>query len=133
VGIPQSAVQVTDGSGLSLLDEATPRAFVQLLAHMLRTREGRAFYRSLPLVGEGLGGRMADTPAAGRLRAKTGTLSAVSALAGYVTTQDGEELAFAIVVNDAPSIRRARAVQDSLGVRLSLLNRGLPGTRPVEP
>lgn len=134
VGIPQSAVQVTDGSGLSLLDETTPRALVQLLAHMRRPSEGGAFYHSLPVVGEGLSGRMAGTPAVGRLRAKTGTLSDVSALAGYVTTQDGEELAFAIIVNDAPSIRRARAVQDSIGVRLSLLSRGLPGASPpAEP
>ena len=134
VGIPQSAVQVTDGSGLSLLDETTPRALVQLLAHMRRSSESRAFYHSLPVVGEGLSGRMADTPAVGRLRGKTGTLSDVSALAGYVTTQDGEELAFAIIVNDAPSIRRARDVQDSIGVRLSLLNRGLTrASRPAEP
>ena len=124
VGIPASAVQVTDGSGLSLLDEATPRALVQLLAHMRRGTEGEAFYRSLPVAGEGLSQRMALTPAAGRLRAKTGTLRDVSALSGYVTTADGEELAFAVIVNNAASIRRARDVQDSVGVRLSVFTRG---------
>lgn len=125
VGIPPSAVAVNDGSGLSLLDQATPRSLVQLLAHMRRAAEGAAFYRSLPLVGEGIRTRMAETSAAGRLRAKTGTLAlgGVSALAGYVTAAGGEELAFAILVNRARSIPLAREVQDSIGVRLSLFER----------
>jgi D-alanyl-D-alanine carboxypeptidase/D-alanyl-D-alanine-endopeptidase (penicillin-binding protein 4) len=130
VGIPVSDVQVTDGSGLSLLDEATPRALVRLLAHMRRP-EGSAFYRSLPLFGDGYTDRLAGTAAAGRLRAKTGTLSTVSALTGYLTTLEGEELAFALIVNDAPSIRRARDVQDSVSVRLSQFARAAPAaSRP---
>ncbi|MBI4542253.1 MAG: D-alanyl-D-alanine carboxypeptidase/D-alanyl-D-alanine-endopeptidase [Gemmatimonadetes bacterium] len=124
VGIPANAVQVTDGSGLSLLDEATPRSLVRLLAYVRRAPEGRAFYRSLPLVGQALAGRMAGTPATGRLRAKTGTLREVSALTGYVTAAGGEELAFSLIVNDAPSIALAREVQDSIGVLLSLFDRG---------
>jgi D-alanyl-D-alanine carboxypeptidase/D-alanyl-D-alanine-endopeptidase (penicillin-binding protein 4) len=119
VGIPRDAVQVTDGSGLSLLDEATPRSLVQLLAYMRQAPEGPDFVRSLPLVGVGMTNRMTTTAAAGRLRAKTGTLSTVSALSGYVTTAGGEELAFALVVNDAPSINRARQVQDSVGAFLA--------------
>jgi D-alanyl-D-alanine carboxypeptidase len=47
----------------------------------------------------------------------------VSALAGYVTTAAGEELAFSIIVNGANSIDDARLVQDSIGVRLSLFDR----------
>lgn len=130
VGIPAGAVQVSDGSGLSLLDETTPRALIQLLAFMRRAPEGVAFYQSLPVVGAGIRERMVDTPAQGRLRAKTGTLREVSALAGYVTTEGGEELAFAIVVNGAPSIRRARLVQDSIGARLSALTRSVPAGTP---
>ncbi len=123
-GIPADAVQVTDGSGLSLLDEATPRALVQLLVHeRLRATEGAAFYRSLPVMGDGLRRRMSETSASGRLRAKTGTLSTVSALSGYVTTEDGEELAFSLIVNRTSSITRARAVQDSIGARLAALRR----------
>ncbi|MDP3774307.1 MAG: D-alanyl-D-alanine carboxypeptidase/D-alanyl-D-alanine-endopeptidase [Gemmatimonadales bacterium] len=122
-GIPASAVQVRDGSGLSLLDEASPRSIVQLLSYMRRSPEGPAFFGSLPLVGAGMLSRMTETAAAGRLRAKTGTLSGVSALAGYVTTAGGEELAFSIVVNGASSIDDARLVQDSIGVRLSMLTR----------
>ncbi len=127
VGVPADHVQVTDGSGLSLLDEATPRSLVQLLAYMRRAPEGQAFVRSLPLVGQGIQSRLVETPAAGRLRAKTGTLNAVSALAGYATAANGEELAFAVIVNDAPSIARARHVQDSIAVRLVQFAREPPG------
>lgn len=126
VGIAANAFQVTDGSGLSILDEATPRSLVQLLAFMRGAPESHAFVASLPMVGAGISSRMRDTPALGRLRAKTGTLSDVSALAGYVTTVNGEELAFSIIVNHAPSIWRARLVQDSIGARLSLLSRPAP-------
>ena len=126
VGIAPNAVMVSDGSGLSILDAATPRALVQLLAYMRRAPEAAAFVASLPAAGEGLHGRMRGTAAAGRLRAKTGTLDGVSALAGYVTTLGGEELAFSIIVNRAPSLALARAAQDSIGVRLSLLSRPVP-------
>jgi D-alanyl-D-alanine carboxypeptidase/D-alanyl-D-alanine-endopeptidase (penicillin-binding protein 4) len=47
-------------------------------------------------------GRMKNTPLAGNLRAKTGTLLAGNALAGYVTAASGRELVFAIYSNDRP-------------------------------
>jgi D-alanyl-D-alanine carboxypeptidase/D-alanyl-D-alanine-endopeptidase (penicillin-binding protein 4) len=119
IGIPPAAIQVTDGSGLSLLDEATPRSLVQLLSYERRAGGSQAFYRSLPVVGEGMRTRMTETAAYGRLRAKTGTLSGVSALSGYIATAGGEELAFSIIVNRSPSTARARAVQDSVGAWLA--------------
>jgi len=123
VGIPATSVAVSDGSGLSILNEATPRSLVQLLAYERKASEGRYIWESLPVAGEGWGERMADTPAAGRLRAKTGTLKDVSALSGYVTTESGEELAFSIIVNDAGSIARARQVQDRIGAMLAEFSR----------
>ena len=123
VGIDPSSVQVSDGSGLSLLDEATPRSLVQLLAYERRVPEGDQFFLSLPVAGEGLRRRMEGTAAEGRLRAKTGTLSDASALTGYVTAAGGEELAFSIIVNDPPRINRARDVQDRIGVVLAKFRR----------
>jgi D-alanyl-D-alanine carboxypeptidase/D-alanyl-D-alanine-endopeptidase (penicillin-binding protein 4) len=124
-GIPPARVQITDGSGLSLQDEATPRALVQLLAYEQRApaAERDAFWRSLPGAGDALGGRMGGTAAEGRLRAKTGTLRDVSALTGYVTTEDGELLAFSIVVNHMTAIRTARRAQDRVGVLLARFRR----------
>ncbi|HWO89354.1 MAG TPA: D-alanyl-D-alanine carboxypeptidase/D-alanyl-D-alanine-endopeptidase, partial [Gemmatimonadales bacterium] len=126
VGIHPDQVLVSDGSGLSLLDQATPRSLVQLLAWMHGARGGETFVRSLPLMGEGPRRRLAHTEAAGRVRAKTGTLDRVSALAGYVTAANGEELAFAVIANDTPSIAHARRTQDSLAVMLARLSREVP-------
>jgi serine-type D-Ala-D-Ala carboxypeptidase/endopeptidase (penicillin-binding protein 4) len=134
VGLPAASFRVTDGSGLSLLDEATPRSLVQVLAWARRAGDGRAFYLSLPLVGEGIQSRMLGTAAVGRLRAKTGTLDDVSALSGYVTAEGGEELAFSLIVNRARSVRRARDTQDSVGALLSRFDRAtLPPPGPAAP
>lgn len=134
VGLPPGSFRVTDGSGLSLLDQATPRSLVRLLAWMRRAPEGRAFYQSLPVVGEGIRSRMLGTAAVGRLRAKTGTMNAVSALSGYVSAAGGEELVFSLLVNDLPSVQRARDTQDSVGVLLSAFDRdSLPPPRAARP
>jgi D-alanyl-D-alanine carboxypeptidase/D-alanyl-D-alanine-endopeptidase (penicillin-binding protein 4) len=129
IGIPAAAVQVSDGSGLSVLDEATPRSLVQLLSYERRAGGSQAFYRSLPVVGEGMQTRMTETAAFGRLRAKTGTLTGVSALSGYVQAAGGEELAFSLIVNHSPSTARARAVQDSVGAWLADWVRDAPVRR----
>lgn len=133
VRLPAGSFQVTDGSGLSLLDEATPRSLVQLLAYMRTSPEGRDFVRSLPLVGEGMRSRMVGTPAAGRVRAKTGTLNNVSALSGYVDASGGEQLAFSLIVNNPGSIDRARDAQDSVAAMLAVFDRSalpLPTAAP---
>jgi D-alanyl-D-alanine carboxypeptidase/D-alanyl-D-alanine-endopeptidase (penicillin-binding protein 4) len=133
VGLPAGSFRVSDGSGLSLLDSATPSALVQLLAWMRHAPEGQAFYESLPIVGDGIRSRMLGTAAVGRLRAKTGTLSDVSALSGYVTTVSGEELAFALLVNGSRAVTRARHTQDSVGVLLSLFDRDSPSPVGAAP
>lgn len=134
VGLSAGSFRVTDGSGLSLLDQATPRSLVQLLAWMRHAPEGRAFYLSLPVVGEGIHSRMLGTPAVGRLRAKTGTMSDVSALSGYVSATGGEELVFSLLVNGLPSVQRARDTQDSVGVLLSRFDRdSLPPPEAAQP
>jgi D-alanyl-D-alanine carboxypeptidase/D-alanyl-D-alanine-endopeptidase (penicillin-binding protein 4) len=60
-------------------------------------------------------------PAAGRVRAKTGTLNAVSALAGLVRTADGRLLAFDLTTNSVPlgANRRAERALDALAARLA--------------
>ncbi|MBP7146109.1 MAG: D-alanyl-D-alanine carboxypeptidase/D-alanyl-D-alanine-endopeptidase [Acidobacteria bacterium] len=100
--IAPSAVALVDGSGFGRQNRATPRALVQLLAEAARRPEwGPELMVSLPRAGEDGSLRRRLRELRGRLRAKTGTLNGVAALAGYGTTPSGRTLAFAIVVNQA--------------------------------
>jgi D-alanyl-D-alanine carboxypeptidase/D-alanyl-D-alanine-endopeptidase (penicillin-binding protein 4) len=80
----------------------------------------------LPVAGRDgtLAARMQGTEAEGRLRAKTGTMSNIGTLAGYVTTRDGEALAFAIMA-DAFEGNGAAAVEaiERIAVRLASFSR----------
>ena len=99
---PLGYVQV-DGSGLSRYDYATADTFVTVLSHIDRDqRLGDAFRATLPIAGRDgtLEDRMKGTPAEGNARAKTGSMSNARALAGYVSTADGEPLVFAIMSNN---------------------------------
>jgi serine-type D-Ala-D-Ala carboxypeptidase/endopeptidase (penicillin-binding protein 4) len=108
-------VRLSDGSGLSRGNRASPRAVVRLLLSMVRRQEYPAFFASLPIAGRDgtLVHRMRRGPARRRCRAKTGTLSNVSALSGYCRARSGETYAFSFVMNGV-SPYRARAVQDRM-------------------
>jgi serine-type D-Ala-D-Ala carboxypeptidase/endopeptidase (penicillin-binding protein 4) len=110
-----------DGSGLSRSNVLTPTGLVDLLVAMDRHPHAAAFRDSLPVAGvDGtLKARLRGTPAEGRLRAKTGSLALVSALAGYVTTSRGERLAFAALVNGQLKPADAVAALDAVGVVLA--------------
>jgi D-alanyl-D-alanine carboxypeptidase/D-alanyl-D-alanine-endopeptidase (penicillin-binding protein 4) len=126
-GIDTNAIAIADGSGLSRYDLTSPAAVISLLKHMYAdTVNFPVYYHSLPIAGvDGtIGRRMQGTLAAGNLRAKTGTLSGVTALSGYVKTLDGEWLAFSILMQHYPgSSRDYRAVQDAIGALLAGLRR----------
>ncbi|MGE3191814.1 MAG: D-alanyl-D-alanine carboxypeptidase/D-alanyl-D-alanine-endopeptidase [Vicinamibacterales bacterium] len=92
-----------DGSGLSRYDTVTADSLVWLLTYLWSDPGFDMQIRSaLPVAGESgtLARRLAGTPAAGRVRAKTGSMTGVRTLAGYLTTLDGETLAFSILVNN---------------------------------
>ena len=74
-GIADGDVALSDGSGLSRRDLVTPRAIVQLLSYAATQSWGELYRSSLPVAGEDgtLAERMKNTPAAGRVFAKTGT------------------------------------------------------------
>jgi len=92
-----------DGSGLSRYDYVTPAALVTILTHIDRDAKLRApFVDSLPIAGRdgSLANRMKGTAAEGNARAKTGSMSNVRALSGYVTSADGEPLVFSMIANN---------------------------------
>jgi serine-type D-Ala-D-Ala carboxypeptidase/endopeptidase (penicillin-binding protein 4) len=102
-GIAPSAVASSDGSGLSRYDLVTPSAFVQVLTAMARHPQLSAkWMAALPIAGADgtLQHRLSGTPGEGRVRAKTGSLSGVRALSGYVETTAGEHLVFSILANN---------------------------------
>jgi D-alanyl-D-alanine carboxypeptidase/D-alanyl-D-alanine-endopeptidase (penicillin-binding protein 4) len=110
-GAAESDLVLSDGSGLSRNDMISANTTVQLLTFMSKHRFAQAFREALPIAGvDGtLRTRMRGTPAEGNLRAKTGTLSSVASLSGYVTTAAGEHLVFSMVLNnyaDANAVRR---------------------------
>ncbi|MFB6240191.1 MAG: D-alanyl-D-alanine carboxypeptidase, partial [Gemmatimonadota bacterium] len=92
---------------------------------------------ALPVAaGDGtLEGRLLGTPAAGNLRGKTGSLSSVRALSGYVTAGDGLTLVYSLLLNGYDgSGDVAIAMEDRLVEQLSLYRRpvvpGWPEHRP---
>jgi serine-type D-Ala-D-Ala carboxypeptidase/endopeptidase (penicillin-binding protein 4) len=109
-----------DGSGLSRANRTSPRAVVSLLLAMGESEVYDPFAASLPIAGRTgtLHRRMRGTAARDACRAKTGTLSNVSALAGYCDTRDGGRVAFAFLMNGVwPT--GAQALQDRMAAALA--------------
>jgi D-alanyl-D-alanine carboxypeptidase/D-alanyl-D-alanine-endopeptidase (penicillin-binding protein 4) len=126
--------QLADGSGLSRTDRTSPRQVVTLLSAL---RENAALRAALPVAGRSgtLIDRMRHTSAQDRCQAKTGTLSNVSALAGYCTTANGHLLAFAFIENLAYT-PTAKAAEDRLTIALARTQpRGIatPPSTPTPP
>lgn len=103
IGIPPTAAQLEDGAGLSRQDLATPDATVRLLTYMSHQPYAEQLRDALPIAGvDGtLEWRMRNTVAMDNAHAKTGSMTDVRCLAGYVTTASGERLAFTIMLNNA--------------------------------
>lgn len=99
MGAEEDGFVVGDAAGLSRYSFLTPETIVRLLNVM---RHDSVFVASLPLIGaEGtLQNRMRSSAAAGRGRAKTGTISNGAALSGYLRTADDEQLLFSILANN---------------------------------
>lgn len=129
LGLDTGPYDQADGSGLARTNTMTAHG----VADLLDTARGEPWWpvyeNALPLagaedrmVGGTLRNRMRDTAAEENVRAKTGTLTGVSALSGYVTAADGEELVF-VVLNNGYSGSAPRHVQDAIGVRLAEFSR----------
>jgi D-alanyl-D-alanine carboxypeptidase/D-alanyl-D-alanine-endopeptidase (penicillin-binding protein 4) len=115
-----AGAHLTDGSGLSRADRASPYRVVRLLLAMQKRVEYQAFYDSLSIAGRDgtLAPRMRRGPARSRCRGKTGTLSDVSALSGYCRARSGDVYVFSILMNGANPYG-ARAIQDRMAQALA--------------
>jgi serine-type D-Ala-D-Ala carboxypeptidase/endopeptidase (penicillin-binding protein 4) len=112
-------VNAADGSGLTRSNTASPEQVGKLLLAMREHSAEREFRRSLPKAGmQGtLAGRMDGTAAEGRCRAKTGTISGVSALSGYCRAKGGT-MAFSILMNGV-NVTTARSLQDRIAALIA--------------
>jgi D-alanyl-D-alanine carboxypeptidase/D-alanyl-D-alanine-endopeptidase (penicillin-binding protein 4) len=130
IGVDTVGMIQRDGSGLAEGNRVSAKTFVQIIEGMNSGPLWPEFWASLPRAGTRRElGRMYRTPAAGNLRAKTGTIEGVSALSGMVRSADGERLAFSLLVNDSPSQNRAKRVENLIGERLASFSRS-PGQVP---
>ncbi len=102
IGIGAESYSLSDGSGLDRADLVSPAALVKLLRHMYGSKARESWMSLLPVGGQDgtLSGRFGDGPAAGRIHAKTGSLTHISSLSGYAQRADGAWLVFSILVNN---------------------------------
>ncbi len=96
--IDNSRIRLVDASGVSknnLVDS-------NFVTEFLVNNKDNELYNRMAIPGEGtLETRM--SPLKGKLRAKTGTLSDISSIAGFLTSQRGKQYAFCIIINDPKS------------------------------
>ena len=124
LGAPMAGVRLTDGSGLTRRNTVTPLAVATVLQKVRAESWWSTFDASLPVAGVNthLGGgtlrhRMNGTKAAGNAHAKTGTLTGVTALSGYVTGADGRRYVFSMISNWSGS--SPRPVENTFVVTLA--------------
>ena len=116
-GLQPGEYRVADGSGLSLYNYVTAEMETLVLRYAFRNRAVYAqLYPTLPIAGvDGtLKSRMLRTPAEGNVRAKTGSVTAVSSLAGYCTASNGHVLCFAIINQGVARMSDGRQMQDQI-------------------
>ncbi|MBV9505117.1 MAG: D-alanyl-D-alanine carboxypeptidase/D-alanyl-D-alanine-endopeptidase [Acidobacteriia bacterium] len=102
IGVSPEAYSFGDASGLDRSGLVSPSAVITLLRYMYDSPAREPWIALLPVAGQDgtLSARFGSSPAAGRIYAKTGSLSHVAALSGYARKPDGTWLAFSILVNN---------------------------------
>ena len=115
------SIMVADGSGMSRENRVTPRMIALWLESLIEdARTSKMFYESLPLAAEE--GTLKKRFGAGSLknevRAKTGYLTGVSAISGYVTNPNtGKRVIFSVITNDKPNrvpVRSVRSTEEKI-------------------
>jgi D-alanyl-D-alanine carboxypeptidase/D-alanyl-D-alanine-endopeptidase (penicillin-binding protein 4) len=118
LGVDTTGSSVHDGSGLSRRNRLTPDALLGVLrlAASAGHPELRSVVTGLPVAGftGSLQWRFDEAPSAarGRVRAKTGTLTGVTGLAGIVTDVDGNRMAFVAIADKVPVPQTLAARRD---------------------
>jgi len=102
IGVPANEFVPVDGSGMSRDNRASANAFIALLRYMWKSPWREEFVSSLPYTGDPdskFGNRLRKPPFARQVYAKTGYISGVIGLSGYVHAQSGKVYAFSFLFN----------------------------------
>jgi serine-type D-Ala-D-Ala carboxypeptidase/endopeptidase (penicillin-binding protein 4) len=122
VRVDSTQFSLSDGSGLSSSNLISPLAFTQLLRYMRHHPRYATFAAGLPQAGQygSLRNRFVGTSLAGRVRAKTGSISRVLTLSGYIELDRGRTLTFSVQANHhAQPVRNLLAAIDSMVVDMA--------------
>lgn len=119
IGMSPEKYNLVDGSGLSHYNLVSAELILEVLKYMYYSEPGlyKVLVESFPIAGvDGtLAKRMNGTSAENNVKAKTGTITGVSALSGYITSQSGRLIAFSILIeNFARGTSTARNFQDEI-------------------
>jgi serine-type D-Ala-D-Ala carboxypeptidase/endopeptidase (penicillin-binding protein 4) len=119
--IDSTQIAMTDGSGLAANNLVSPLAFAQVIRYIMQHPRAATFTAGLPQaqrVGS-LRNRFRGTPLEGRVHAKTGSISRVNTLSGYIDRPDGRRWTFSIQANHHTQRGRDMLAQiDSLVVEM---------------
>lgn len=123
MGVNPNRYSMVDGSGLAGRNRASSEAFVQTLQAIALLPEAQIYRRSLPVAGVSgtLSNRFRNTSAQGIVAAKTGTISGVVSLSGYVTPRSYSPLVFSVIVNSGYSASTVRSAVDEAVIALTRL------------
>lgn len=126
LGVSTTGVRLYDGSGLSRDDQVPAATIGQLLNKVATTAAGEMWPITYGMPIAGFTGTLttrfvlpATKAGRGEVRAKTGTLTGVSSLAGFVTDNDGDLLTFVLMAPDATDILRAQVAWDKASAALA--------------
>jgi serine-type D-Ala-D-Ala carboxypeptidase/endopeptidase (penicillin-binding protein 4) len=120
MGVDPQAYRLRDGSGLSRHNLVTPTTLIRVLSAMSAAPTGQIYRDSLPIAGisGSLRNRLKGTLAQGIVRAKTGSMSGVVSLAGYINPPQYSPLVFSIILNqhDRPTSQMVKVVDEIMVV-----------------
>ncbi|GER67719.1 D-alanyl-D-alanine carboxypeptidase DacC [Weizmannia acidilactici] len=125
LGADPDVMLIRDGSGISHADLVPVNELAKLLYHVQKKDWFQTYLHALPVAGaegrmEGgtLRGRFNDTPASGMVFAKTGSITSVSSLSGYLQTKTGKQLVFSIIINNVLDEEAVHEAEEQIVLQL---------------